>query len=153
LQEFETENELAFVLAHELGHFRHRDHIRRLGREGLAQLVVIAFGVAGAEALPALISDLAQRGFDRQQESDADAFGLALLFAEYGHVGGAEAFFSLLPDARADLGDALTSYFETHPVTEERIEALRGLADERGWGMEGKQQRWAPRGSSGPARN
>ena len=32
LDKFETENGLAFVLAHELGHYKNRDHLRGLGR-------------------------------------------------------------------------------------------------------------------------
>ena len=32
LDEVESENELAFVLGHELGHYRNRDHLRALGR-------------------------------------------------------------------------------------------------------------------------
>jgi Zn-dependent protease with chaperone function len=32
LTEMRSENELAFVLAHELGHYAHRDHLRGLGR-------------------------------------------------------------------------------------------------------------------------
>jgi predicted Zn-dependent protease len=142
LERIESENELAFVLAHEIGHFRNRDHIRRIGRGALAELVLLALGAGGAEALPSLISDLTQRGFDRDQESEADAFGLTLVFAEYGHVGGADAFFTLLPDAEADLGEKLSSYFETHPVTAERIAALRALAAERGWPREGPEQAW-----------
>ena len=32
LDEVQSENELAFVVGHELGHFRNRDHLRALGR-------------------------------------------------------------------------------------------------------------------------
>ena len=36
----ESENELAFVLGHELGHFRNRDHLRSLGRGALMRMVL-----------------------------------------------------------------------------------------------------------------
>ncbi len=35
LEKMTSENELAFVLAHELGHYDHRDHLRGLGRAAL----------------------------------------------------------------------------------------------------------------------
>ena len=40
LEKVESENELAFIIGHELGHFRNRDHIRGLGR-GLAIGILI----------------------------------------------------------------------------------------------------------------
>ena len=64
------------------------------------QLVLGALGGSGeiVSGLAAFAGALAQRGFDRRQESEADAFGLALVHAEYGHVAGAAR---LLRAARA----------------------------------------------------
>jgi len=129
----ESENELAFVLSHEVGHFRGRDHLRALGRGLVLQVAVQAAIASSAANLPALVTDLASRSFGRDQEQSADAFGLGLVQAEYGHVSGAEDFFERLPDARADLGDDLGAWFATHPVTEGRIEELSNLTRRNGW--------------------
>jgi Zn-dependent protease with chaperone function len=126
----ESENELAFVLGHELGHFAGRDHLRAIGRGlilGFALRAVIGAG-AGDAAVPKLASELASRGFARDQERDADAFALRLLAAEYGHVAGADAFFRRLPDAHAGLGTRAAAWLATHPVSESRIAALHDLA-------------------------
>jgi Zn-dependent protease with chaperone function len=134
----ESENELAFVLAHEIGHFAGRDHLRRLGRGLLFSWVVGGFssGVAPAD----LVEQLAARGFDRQQEAAADRFGLGLVQAVYGHVAGALDFFQRLPDATAGGAGDVAAYLSTHPVTRTRIDDLRDLAQQRGWPLTGPLQ-------------
>jgi predicted Zn-dependent protease len=84
-----------------------------------------------------VVSTLAENGFAREQEREADAFGIALVQAEYGHVAGTDGFFRRLPDATAGIGDEFGSYLATHPVSEARIEALRSLARENGWPLTG----------------
>jgi predicted Zn-dependent protease len=130
LASVESENELAFVLGHELGHFAARDHLRAIGRGLILGLVLRAAVGAGAgeAAVPALASELASRGFARDQERDADAFALQLLAAEYGHVAGAEAFFRRLPDADAGVAQRAAAWLATHPVSAARIAALHDLA-------------------------
>ncbi len=143
LENVESENELAFVLGHELGHFRHRDHLRGLGRGVAFSLLLVAVGVGGggsAVELASLAGEFAQRGFDREQEIEADRFGLALLAAEYGHVAGAEAFFEHLPELGGPGEGALASYFSTHPLHADRIQALQATAREMGWALRGEHR-------------
>jgi len=136
LEQAASENELAFVVGHEIGHFRNRDHLRGLGRGVAFGLMLAALGTSGAGSaadLASLAGQLAQRSFDRDQEVDADAFGLALVAAEYGHVAGAGDFFRKAPGEGGLLGENLEGYLSTHPLHEDRIEALATLAAERGW--------------------
>jgi Zn-dependent protease with chaperone function len=138
LDSVESENELAFVLGHELGHFRNRDHLRGLGRGLIVSLTLSALvGGSAAESVPQVVTALTETGFAREQERDADAFGIALVQAEYGHVAGADGFFQRLPDARADIADEFASYLATHPVSEARIENLWRLAAENRWPITG----------------
>jgi len=143
LESVESENELAFVLGHELGHFHNRDHLRGLGRGIALSLMLAALGVGGggsAVQLASFAGRFAQRDFDRDQEIEADRFGLALLAAEYGHVSGAEAFFEHLPEPGRPLDGAFAGYFSTHPVNADRIRALRAAASEMGWEPRGARQ-------------
>ncbi|MDJ0788765.1 MAG: M48 family metallopeptidase [Myxococcota bacterium] len=138
LDELESENELAFVLGHELGHFEGRHHLRGLGRGLILQLgLAVLFGGSAGETLPLLVAGIAETRFLRDHEREADRFGLALVYREYGHVAGADDFFGKLPDADADLADRIGSWVASHPVSEDRIEALDALAIERRYPREG----------------
>jgi len=141
IEQVESENELAFVLGHEIGHFRNRDHLKGLGRGLALGIVLSAVGLSGvgvAGDLAGLAGGLAQRSFDREQESEADEFGLAVVQAEYGHVGGAAEFFRRLPDPESLVGEKLGAYLSTHPVSEERIAELAAFADSMGYAREGE---------------
>jgi Zn-dependent protease with chaperone function len=140
IEQVESENGLAFVIGHELGHFRHRDHLRGIGRGVAFALVMGALGLGGsggAVQLAVLSGQLAARGFDRDQESDADRFGLELVQKEYGHVAGAGDFFEKLPQPDGAVEREIAHYLATHPLNDERIQALHALALERGWSQVG----------------
>jgi len=143
LESVESENELAFVLGHELGHFHNRDHLRGLGRGIAFSLLLVAVGVGGggsAVQLASLAGQFAQRDFSRDQEIEADRFGLGLLAAEYGHVSGAAAFFEHLPERDGALEGGLASYFSTHPINADRVQALHATASEMGWKLRGERR-------------
>jgi predicted Zn-dependent protease len=140
-----TENELAFVLGHELGHFRYRDHLRGLGRGVVIDLMTSAVLGDGSLELVAIAERFALRTYDRRQERAADAFGLELVHAEYGHVYGATDFFKRLPAAGGVLGRTTEAYLSTHPVSSSRVEELARLARERGWPTDGEPTPWPVR--------
>jgi len=132
LEQAESENEVAMVLAHELGHFAHRDHLRRLGR-GLG-LTVAAFLLFGQDSAA---SDLASKFFlvseshySREQESAADRFGLELLVAGYGHAGGATDFFARVGQ---DAGSRIPYLLASHPHPDDRVRELQGLIAANGY--------------------
>ncbi len=131
----DSENELAFVMAHELGHYRNRDHLRQMGRSAALEFV---FGLIGGHGnFGSIWGDLTTRGFSREQEREADRFGLALSYRKYGHVGDTSRFFQRL---RASSG--LEGYLSTHPHPDERIAALHRQAQEAGWPSAGAITEW-----------
>lgn len=137
----ESENELAFVLAHELGHFQGRDHLRGMGRAAAFTLLSATLGAATGIGAPnglALAERLTQSGFNRAQESAADEFALDLVHAEYGHLAGAFDFFGR--DTAVGTGSAAVSWLSTHPSSGDRIERLEALARQRGWSLEGTKR-------------
>lgn len=146
-----SENEIAFVLSHELGHFRNRDHLRRMGRGLLVGLLWATLTGNAAGSAPELFADiqeLASRSVDREAERAADRFGLELVIAEYGHVRGASAFFerALVSDSPALGGSGvLADYASTHPGTAERLDNMRRLALDQGWPSNGHLMPWPPK--------
>lgn len=140
LEQVESENELAFVIGHELGHYCHRDHLRSLGRGLAFALLAAAVGRGGSVGdLVSFSGELSSRRFGRDQESAADAFALELVVAEYGHVGGATEFFERLPAPQSRLERSLATYLSTHPLSEERLQDLATLAEKRGWPARGQR--------------
>lgn len=136
LDEVESENELAFVLGHELGHFKNRDHIRALGR-GIVLSMFVAVTTGGdVSNLGLSVADIALRGFSRRQESKADEFGLALVYTHYGHVNEAWRLFERWDDGERPILNMI-SYLSTHPESADRIDDLNALAISEGWPVEG----------------
>ncbi len=137
LDQVESENELAFVLGHELGHFKNRDHLRALGRGIVISLffaVVTGNDVAGIGIKAA---DLTLRGFSRRQETQADEFGLAVVHSEYGHVDEAWRLFERWDTEDSALIDLIT-YLATHPETGDRIVDMKAHAERERWRVEGE---------------
>ena len=94
MKEVASEKEISFVLAHELGLFANRDHLKGLGRGLLLwPLAAVFLGNDNSE------TDLAGRSligvqmkFSQAQETKADHFVLELMSKQFGHVVGAGAF-------------------------------------------------------------
>jgi len=134
----ESENEIAMVLAHELGHFVNRDHLRQIGR-GLvfAVISVIVFGeksLATGMMRKMLVGLEAQ--FSQKQETMADRYGLDLLHKTYGHAAGATDFFQHLQEKKKDV--RFMALFATHPYTPARIEILKAYVEQQGLKLDEK---------------
>ena len=124
LEHAESENGLAFVLAHELAHLANRDHLRGMGR-GIV-IITVATLVTGdgswTAGLLAPAQQLGESSYSRGRESAADALALKALQCRYGHVGGAtELFASLNKD---DDMPAIAHYLASHPSMGARIAAI-----------------------------
>lgn len=130
LDAVQSENEVAFVLAHELGHMQNRDHLRALGR-GLVLMTLVAAVGTGSDAASRLVvgSGVAvSHRFSQRQELAADRFAAELVQRTYGHVGGITDFFG-----RPALREG-GSWLGTHPGSKRRVLQLERLADQHGWG-------------------
>ena len=124
-----SENALAMVIAHEIGHVRNRDPIGALGGgASLALLLVIAGG--DVESLAPQVASLVQRGYSRDAERLADEAALGALERFYGHAGGAAAVFREL-SAAAVGQPRIPPLLSTHPTDAERIARLDAAAE--GW--------------------
>jgi len=121
-----SENALAMVLAHEMAHVKFRHPIQAMSRGALLQLVIVA--VSGDQGSVALNSVLGQTGlltilsFNRDMERDSDSEAMAVLMQHYGHLAGADEFFSEVLSRDGDAG--WQAAFETHPATQERIDTI-----------------------------
>lgn len=133
LESVESENELVFILGHELGHVARRDHLRALGR-GLVLLalssLVLDADSSPASALGGMIR-LTEAGFSRRQETLADETGQDALFALYGHVGGGGEVLEKL--SGGERGSWIARLGADHPDTLARVRHLRERAQAKGY--------------------
>lgn len=126
MDKLENESELFGLLGHEVGHVALRHGVKRILRSTiLSVLTAILIGDAGGITSVLLNngSMLVNLSYDRQEELDADAFGLrALQHAGIDAQGIVTLFEKLHEDE--DSSDLLT-FLSTHPATEKRLNELR----------------------------
>ncbi len=139
-----SENALVMVISHEIAHVKLRHPIATFGR-GLAFGIVVAMVSAGSG------SDIVGRTlgnaglltaltFSRSQESAADADALRALARMYGHVAGADEVFKLLQKENTSAIGELPAILRTHPLDQDRVDAIASYAAANGWPMQGPTQ-------------
>lgn len=124
LNEAESENELAMILAHELGHYHNNDHLKGLGR-GIVVVFLSAVLFGNDSGVTGFVSGALtslDMKFSRAQELQADEFALKLLNKTYGHVAGAVDFF--VRTQKNEKMPKILRYFSTHPIDEIRIQQI-----------------------------
>jgi beta-barrel assembly-enhancing protease len=134
----DNEAEVAGVMAHELGHLVARHSASQLGTQmGLAMLSSIALGDQPgqlASLADQLVTASAMASFSRDDEEEADKYGLRYSAAAGYSPAGLESFFNKLLKLE---GGASTSVFEgllgSHPATQDRIDLLRSRIERGGY--------------------
>jgi len=123
-EKLNNENEIVFVLAHEMGHFNNRDHLRRLGRSLILILLIAGFNNSSNDisGLVNLGLGTTETGFSRHQEIKADLFAADLLMKKYGSAEGAKKVLSLFKSR--EKGGEFMYFLSTHPHSKKRIEAI-----------------------------
>jgi len=120
LRYLESEDQLAGVLGHEIGHADLRHSTRQLSASYGAQLAVqLLDGNLGAELLASITAQLVGLKFSRNHENEADERSVHYLCAtDYNAAGGA-GFFEKI---EAEGGENPPQFLSTHPNPSNRIE-------------------------------
>lgn len=139
LAEAESENELAFILAHELAHHVTRDHLKGLGRSLVFLTIASVLGLGSGDVnVVGITGSLTNLHYSRQQETAADIYALKAIVDYYGHGDASLDFFNRIQHDEKDSRGHLSSYFSTHPLTQKRIDYLYQVAQQKGWKMKGE---------------
>jgi len=132
LKRVKNENELASVIGHELGHFKHRDHLKGLGKSlvlgVLSMLVADNYGTAFTTTL-----QVTDAKYSQSQELAADLFGIDMMACAYGNVKDAETLF-----ARMDKGESWKYFLASHPDFHKRVDKMRAYIKEKGYRRDGE---------------
>lgn len=122
----DNEAELASVIGHEIGHIVGRHAIEQMRETAIAQGMLSTAGLETSKAVQIGVELALTRRHSRQDELEADYFGLENLkkagYAPSGMLG----FMKKLLEAG---GRSTPTFLSTHPATSERIERLEQNID------------------------
>jgi Zn-dependent protease with chaperone function len=120
LAKAENADEIAGILAHELGHLRHRDGTRNLIYDGgTSFLIGLLFGdITGSGALIFASRSLVTASYSREAEQNADTFAIDAMH----RLGRSpKPMGELLFRVTGKEGDRSLSILSNHPLTEDRL--------------------------------
>ena len=138
LELVEAPEELAGVLGHEVAHIAHKHGmnalIRQVGLVTLARLLLRSAEGDNQEMLETLAGlsiNLLKSGWSREAEYEADASGARIAAAADYDPAGLIGFLTKMQELQGDRQrDLVSTWFATHPPTEERIAKLRPIVKE-----------------------
>jgi len=120
-----NENELSFVLGHEIGHFKHRDHLKGVSSGLILSLFSMAIGNSSSASIINQILQMQQMQYSKTQESHADTFGVDMLMCRYHSAVGASDLFS-----RMIKEDRWSDFMLTHPNFAKRVGQIEHYIDQ-----------------------
>ena len=128
----ENPNEVAAVLAHEIGHVAHRDGTRAaLQAMGSFGLVGLAFGdVFGTTAVAGVTQSLIASSHSREAETNADAYAHRMLENADISPRHLASFFTRLEDQGMATDIGVFQHLSSHPELADRIDATMTAADD-----------------------
>jgi predicted Zn-dependent protease len=122
----ESPDEMAFVMAHEMGHVVHKHAVNRMMANAAIATALQRLPLGGGllrAPLGGLVSSLLRQGYSQDQELEADSFAIRLAAsAGFDRAAGGRALGRL---AQSSSSDSLSSYFGTHPPLPVRLANLR----------------------------
>jgi predicted Zn-dependent protease len=120
-------DELAGVIAHELGHTGGRHIAKQLAEQQQAQVgasLLSLFTKSRYDQVIGIGANLFLLGHSRSDEYDADRRGVNTLMRAGYDPNGMVSFFTKLESKYKD-GAKVQEYFQTHPMTKDRISRVQ----------------------------
>ncbi|HZP77643.1 MAG TPA: M48 family metallopeptidase [Pseudolabrys sp.] len=124
LQKANNPDEIAGVIAHEIGHVVHRDHTRLMIQNGgMSFLIGLLFGdVTGATAVIGVTKTVLEASYSREAEANADAFAIDTMHALHRSPAPLGELLFRITGAR---GGSPIGILASHPLTEQRRELMQ----------------------------
>lgn len=127
ISQFETEDELAGVLGHEIGHVVARHGAERIAKQeltqGLTGAAVVASGDYSTAQAAQMIAGIVHMSYGRDQELESDDLGVRFM-VQAGYD--PEALISVMEILeKASGGQRQPEFMSTHPSPENRVQKIR----------------------------
>lgn len=120
----DSPEEVAAVLAHEIGHAEKRHVVTRLINDMSVTAILSILSGGDPSMIAEILKSVAGNKFNREQEMEADKFGLQLLEDSQVPPKALARFFERLNDKELDYNEDL-EILMTHPHNNKRIEQAR----------------------------
>lgn len=124
------DDELAFVIGHEIAHASLRHWASQTKKMEKVGLIATAIGVAVGDTygITGLAAGLMGLQYSRSQEADADAKGLDYLWQAGFDTNGALEATQVIMDL--EKGDSTPKYLRSHPPGKDRLKHLQSLSEQ-----------------------
>lgn len=130
-------DELAGVIAHEIGHVAARHHATMLGRQIQANILLGTLTKGDVQQIAGIFADITLLRYSRVQEYEADKLGIKYMYrCKQWNAQGLINFFGALLKLEKNKPSEFEQIFRTHPVTQERIKRAQTYLDDLRSGKE-----------------
>jgi len=130
LADAKSENEVAAVLAHEMGHMIKRDSLEVFVQsQGMSLIISLISSSGSYGGMAEFVSFMQGMNYSRKKEFAADEFGTQLLIKSGYSPKGLSAFLNRVEEGQKNWAGGATKYLQflsTHPETKERIDRIEG---------------------------
>ncbi len=122
--ELKSDEELAFILAHEMGHYKHKDHLMHLRRNIATGATIIIFSIFNPNGDITKVASgsiqLSDLSFSRTDEMNADKYAIDMLNKIYGNAKAGIKVMEILKEKNK----FNIEFMSTHPDLEKRIQYI-----------------------------
>jgi beta-barrel assembly-enhancing protease len=124
LEMADSPEEVAAVLAHEIGHAEKRHVVTKLINEMSMSAIVAVLSGGDPSVITQMLQSVVSNGFSREHEDEADVFALELLENARVPPKSMARFFQKMNEKNLDYSEDL-EFMMTHPHNNKRIERAR----------------------------
>lgn len=130
-------DQLAGVIAHEIGHVAARHHAEMIGRQTYASILVGTLTKGDVSQIAGVFANLTLLRWSRKHEYEADRLGIKYMYrCKQNDPQGLVNFFNTLLQMQGRQPSEFEQMFRTHPVTSERIKRAQQYLDDLRAGRE-----------------
>ena len=126
-KELKTDEELTFILAHEMGHYKHKDHLMHLRRNIANGTTIILFSIFNPNGNINTVAssglELSDLSFSRQDETNADKYAIEMMNKIYGNAKAGIRVMEILKEKNK----FNIEFLSTHPDLDRRIKHIEQM--------------------------